>query len=501
MIKTILPALFLFLSLAAQAQYTESFNTINKGILLGTCTGTFGTSCASNDFSGVTWKINGAPIPSVNIPGVGNNTPNPFGLEGIDTDDYFKTIAGGKLESKDMDGEVYWESPSLNISAAGAVTFSVDLEWDNFDGTPTAAFGSNTCAPGFGLDYIKVQYSVNGGAFTTLPSIAGSSACATVGYLFPADTPPLNGTGTATASGISGSTLVIRVLVSTNGTSELVRIAEVRVPTAGVTTGCASPNITKIITPTGSCNPNSGNVQVTASGGTPGYNIAWSGPSSGNPGGTEIVSSGGSYNITGLSAGTYTITVTDAASCSATTTASVTTATALALSTHVLPTDCPGASTGEIDLSVSNGVAPFTYDWSTDGPETPDNDTQDQLDLVAGTYTVTVTDNAGCTATTSATVGTASAGAYMETFSTANKGILEGSTCSGANGTTCTNNTFAGVNWSIYGLPNLGGIDADDYFKTTGGVLQGTDFDGIACWESPLLDIIPPVALPRPRGL
>lgn len=51
---------------------------------------------------------------------------------------------------------------------------------------------------------------------------------------------------------------------------------------------------------------------------------------------------------------------------------------------------CYGYDNGEIVLSPSGGIAPYTFDWST-------GDTVDTLDfLVAGTYTVTVTDSTGC---------------------------------------------------------------------------------------------------------
>jgi PKD repeat protein len=62
-------------------------------------------------------------------------------------------------------------------------------------------------------------------------------------------------------------------------------------------------------------NANNGSISVSSSGGTPGYNVSWSGASSGNPAGTEIAASGGSYTITGLNPGAYTVSVTDAASC------------------------------------------------------------------------------------------------------------------------------------------------------------------------------------------
>jgi hypothetical protein len=63
---------------------------------------------------------------------------------------------------------------------------------------------------------------------------------------------------------------------------------------------------------------------------------------------------------------------------------------------------CNGAATGSIDLTVTGGTAPITYDWSNDGAENPDNDTQDLSALTAGTYTVT--DGNGCVATVSATI-------------------------------------------------------------------------------------------------
>ncbi len=74
------------------------------------------------------------------------------------------------------------------------------------------------------------------------------------------------------------------------------------------------------------------------------------------------------------------------------------------LSKSVKNVTCFAGTNGVIDLSVLGGTSPYTYDWSNDGPDNPDNDPQDLYDLVAGTYTVTVTDATGCTATISATV-------------------------------------------------------------------------------------------------
>lgn len=73
----------------------------------------------------------------------------------------------------------------------------------------------------------------------------------------------------------------------------------------------------------------------------------------------------------------------------------------LQLSGSVTDVTCFNASTGAIDLTVSNANGALTYAWS--GPSFSAS-TQDLATLAAGNYTVIVTDAQGCTATTSFTV-------------------------------------------------------------------------------------------------
>ena len=56
---------------------------------------------------------------------------------------------------------------------------------------------------------------------------------------------------------------------------------------------------------------------------------------------------------------------------------------------------CNGASTGAANLTAGGGTSPYTYAWSNSAT------TEDLTGLVAGTYTVTVTDANSCSQTAS----------------------------------------------------------------------------------------------------
>jgi hypothetical protein len=145
-----------------------------------------------------------------------------------------------------------------------------------------------------------------------------------------------------------------------------------------------------------------GSVTVTASGGTSPYSYDWNGTPTGD----------GTPTITGLSAGSYTVTVTDARGCVAVRTATVTQSTPILLSTVIVnPTCPPGVATlgnnGSITLTVAGGTTPYSYAWTASGGGiVPGGQSANQnlTLLVAGTYSVTVTDANNCTKTTSVTL-------------------------------------------------------------------------------------------------
>jgi gliding motility-associated-like protein len=129
------------------------------------------------------------------------------------------------------------------------------------------------------------------------------------------------------------------------------------------------------------CGVPSGTASVVATGGMAPYAYAWA-PS----GGTAATASS-------LLAGTYTVTVTDANGCTKTATAivnSVNGPTATSTTTNV---SCYGGTNGSATIAVAGGSTPYTFAW------TPSvGNVASISNLIAGNYSVVVTDALGCTA-------------------------------------------------------------------------------------------------------
>jgi hypothetical protein len=131
------------------------------------------------------------------------------------------------------------------------------------------------------------------------------------------------------------------------------------------------------------CNGGSdGSATAAGAGGTPDYSYQW--PASA---GSQTTAT-----ATGLSAGTYSVTVTDDNGCTAIVSVTITQPGAISLVTSKSDPTCHGYTDGIVGVSASGGVPAYTFLWSN-GATTPT-----QSGLGAGTYDVTVTDAAGCTA-------------------------------------------------------------------------------------------------------
>jgi hypothetical protein len=132
-----------------------------------------------------------------------------------------------------------------------------------------------------------------------------------------------------------------------------------------------------------------GSAGVTVSGGTPSYTYSW-----------NTIPTQTKDTATALAAGTYTITVTDKSGCKTTAATTITqAASALTVSaSSTTPASC-GQSNGAAYATVNGGNIPYSFSWAASGGT---NDTA--KGIAAGTYTVSVTDNNGCTVKASTTV-------------------------------------------------------------------------------------------------
>ena len=133
-----------------------------------------------------------------------------------------------------------------------------------------------------------------------------------------------------------------------------------------------------------------GAISINAYGGTkiqtsPGvfdYNYIWLGPNG---------FSSNNQNLTNLKAGTYNLVVTDASGCSKSLAVIITQSQEIVLAVATTPITCYGNNNASINLTISGGNAPYQIVWSNAGSGTFQNN------LAAGNYTITVTDNLGCT--------------------------------------------------------------------------------------------------------
>ncbi len=127
------------------------------------------------------------------------------------------------------------------------------------------------------------------------------------------------------------------------------------------------------------CHGNStGALDIEVTGGTAPYTYLWSNGAS-------------LQDISNLPAGTYTCAISDARNCSSTINLSITEPSAISLNATLSHVLCNGGITGAIDVTVIGGTGPYTYNWSNGSTVQLNNG------IVAGVYTLTVTDANGCT--------------------------------------------------------------------------------------------------------
>lgn len=144
-----------------------------------------------------------------------------------------------------------------------------------------------------------------------------------------------------------------------------------------------------------SCNGTNGSVIVTAN---TGYTLPLDFSVDGIQNVIDTNMSAVTFN--NLSSGNHIVTVTDATGCVQTKTIFVPKGAFLDFSLYSV--NCGSGESGQITAFITSGTPPFTFEWSNNVPSNPQ---QIQVSaLTAGTYTLTVVDDLGCSLSRSTTI-------------------------------------------------------------------------------------------------
>lgn len=134
---------------------------------------------------------------------------------------------------------------------------------------------------------------------------------------------------------------------------------------------------------------NNAQATVNASGGTSPYVYSW-----------NSAPAQSTATATSLGAGVYSVVVTDANGCVATSSVNITQPAVLAGNVNATSVTCNGGTNGSAQISLSGGTPPYATVWNT----TPLQYGNSAINLVAGNYTVNVTDANGCTVSSPAAI-------------------------------------------------------------------------------------------------
>jgi gliding motility-associated-like protein len=227
-----------------------------------------------------------------------------------------------------------------------------------------------------------------------------------------------------------------------------------------------------------------GTASVNPNGGTPPYTYSWSGPGS---------FSSTSQTLSALQPGTYTATVTDALGCTGLASATITQPAAAVSITNISSTNltCNGSQDGVLSVTASGGTPnttgpAYSYLWQRAGSPVVYT-TATANNLPAGTYTITVTDANGCTASSTTSLSQPSPITIART-------ITPVSCQGGTNG--AINITPAGGNAGGYTyLWTPGGQTTQDRNNLAAGTYKVVVRDPLGCKDSAFITVLQSPAL------
>ena len=298
------------------------------------------------------------------------------------------------------------------------------------------------------LPEVTVQFDVFNISCTTqnVGSITANVSGGSGPYIYQWNT----GGNTATISGLAAGTYSLTV-TDANNCQATAQATVTQTPALVV--GANSTNI--------SCfGMNNGTAMAIVNGGTMPFTYSWSN-------GAETAS------VSGLAPDTYTVTVTDANDCSGMTTVFISQPPMLNVTTSGQNISCMGGNNGSATAIGSGGTPPYNYQWSNGDVNAT------ATGLTAGTYSVTVTDNNGCTANGSVTL-------TQPPLLTVNITNVT-STCEGGNAGRATAEVNGGTTPYTYNWSN--GMSTATLINVAAGTYQLTVTDALGCTANASVDI------------
>ncbi|MFN8318494.1 MAG: PKD-like domain-containing protein [Saprospiraceae bacterium] len=297
---------------------------------------------------------------------------------------------------------------SVSATVSGG-TPMVTLSWEDGDGNPSATSGLTAGT------YHVTATDAAGCTIDTLLVVGEPSAIQIQGLIVTNVLCNGDSTGTAFATITGGTPLVGGYNVTLTGSALTLTQTDFgfyfdQLPADTYTVdveddnGCVASTQFTITEPTAlqvsatavnaACFGGNGTINGFASGGTSGYTFF-----------IDFPNGGQASPVFSAPAGTYMFVVEDSHSCRDSVAVVVGQPTALAATTSSTNESCTTAEDGTATVNATGGTPQYTYAWSNGQTSAI------ATGLAAGTYTVTVTDNNGCTTTASATVGVTGPGA------------------------------------------------------------------------------------------
>jgi gliding motility-associated-like protein len=185
-------------------------------------------------------------------------------------------------------------------------------------------------------------------------------------------------------------------------------------------------------------------------------------------------------NLTGLQAGIYDVTLTDANSTDTTQNFVIANNSIPTVTSSSLNDDCYSSGSGLANINVIGGAGAYTFSWSNG------SNTEDILNIVAGNYTVTITDAANCTLTESVVVN-------QDSLPTANAS-MQNVSCFGETDGLIDVTVSGGISPYTYVWDNGLGNN-EDLNNLTAGIYNLTVTDANNCSVSLSTALVEPTAL------